>query len=277
MEAPGDESMLSSLAIASDDALRSRVIQRIIQAPQTFRSRTSPPLPKVVVQFWDNTDAVPEDVQQCPDTWVQVEEKCFSRISFDDHSATKFIGSHLSKQHQRAFALCAHPAMRADYFRLCFIAVNGGFYIDADDSYQGRPLDAFVTAGHLHVQPLCYDLASNTMCDPYHAAAEERTDCIFYVNNNPLIAPARHPVVQAALDRATKQVLAAGTSRDIQSLTGPGNLTACLVQHVIDLDRAGHAYDFSLLADWPSVAVTTWPLSYRSDDRNWRNWIRDDV
>lgn len=96
---------------------------------------------------------------------------------------------------------------------------------------------------------------------------------IFYVNNNPLIAPAGHPVIRLALERSTQILLTqAGDSWDVQSTTGPGNLTASLVGHAIEFERAGAARDFALLTDWDIVSVSRWPLGYRSDERNWRLW-----
>jgi hypothetical protein len=168
--------------------------------------------------------------------------------------------------------------MRADYFRLCFIAMVGGFYVDADDAYLGHPVDALMN-GRLMLQPLCYDVLTDSMLNPAISAAtsagEART---FYVNNNPLIAPPGHPVIVRALERSTALVLAAGkNARDIQALTGPGNLTTCLVAHAIEIDRANSEKDFELVPDWESVAISKWPLAYRSDARNWRNWVHCDV
>ena len=98
---------------------------------------------------------------------------------------------------------------------------------------------------------------------------------IFYVNNNPLVAPASHPVVRLALARSTRILLSHEEKRlDIQSTTGPGNLTASLVNHVITgvitAELAGQERDFSLLANWETISISRWPLSYRDDERNWR-------
>lgn len=100
-------------------------------------------------------------------------------------------------------------------------------------------------------------------------------DWIFYVNNNPLVAPAFHPVVRSALARSTRILLSqAGERLDIQSTTGPGNLTASLVQHSIASSVAGKGRDFLLLTNWEAISTSRWPLSYREDERNWRLWNR---
>jgi hypothetical protein len=47
-----------------------------------------------------------------------------------------------------------------------------------------------------------------------------------------------------------------------------------LVQHAIDLERAGEARDYALLADWDALSISQWPLEYRHDERNWRLWAK---
>jgi mannosyltransferase OCH1-like enzyme len=69
-----------------------------------------------------------------------------------------------------AFSACDHPAMRADYFRLCFMVRVGGLYVDADDRYLGQPIDAALGDGRLKLQALCYDIPSDSMLDLYETA-----------------------------------------------------------------------------------------------------------
>lgn len=95
-------------------------------------------------------------------------------------------------------------------------------------------------------------------------------DRIFYVNNNPLAAPAAHPVLQRALSRATDKLLGDDPTPEIQSTTGPGNLTAALAAHARQLLLRGDPPDFELMLDWSTTAVTQWDLEYRNDARNWR-------
>lgn len=165
--------------------------------------------------------------------------------------------------------------MRADYFRLCFISLNGGLYVDADDEYVGGDLSALLETGKLLIQPLCYQISTDSMVDPMAVASPSNDDLIFYVNNNPIAAPPGHPVISEALEQATRRLTTRGVEdRDIQSLTGPGNLTEALVRHSIELDDNRVDPDFSLLRRWDEYAVSKWPLDYRSDERNWRHWVR---
>jgi hypothetical protein len=265
--------------IAEDDTLRSLFVERLLTNANPCRLAVgSGDIPRTLVQFWDDANAIPQDVQGCLDTWSSVEGKGFERLLYDDSSSEQFIRNNFDARHSHAFTLCHHPAMRADYFRLCFIFAHGGVYVDADDEYQQTLLDGFVGDGSLKLQPLCYDIITDAMADPILlAGTSESKDHIFYVNNNPLIAPPRHPVVANALERSTTTLLSGRCDdRDIQSITGPGNLTASLVAHAIAGKHAGYDQDFELIVDWDSVAISKWPLGYRSDHRNWRHWAHND-
>jgi mannosyltransferase OCH1-like enzyme len=194
---------------------------------------------------------------------------------FGDASAAAYIAERYGPREVAAFARCRHPAMRSDYLRMCFVLAEGGLYVDADDVLLGGGWEHVFRDGTLKVQPLCYDVSVGSMVS---AAELRRTDLptggrIFYVNNNPIAAPAGHPVLWRALARATDRLLGDETAPEIQSTTGPGNLTAVLAAHAGESqDReAPKVPDFELLLDWEQVAEPCWELAYRQDGRNWRN------
>lgn len=262
--------------ISEDDGLRSRHMRRLIQG--VIPTASYPPaatIPKVVIQFWHDSNNIPSDVRECLDSWKRLDTQGFKRIFFDDGNARRFISKSFGHNHVAAFDRCPHPAMRCDYFRLCYILRNGGFYVDADEFYQGGDCDSLFQDDRLKIQPLCYDVASAAMV-PYDEFTRQHggaPNWIFYVNNNPLVAPASHPVVRLALRRSTRILLNdEGRRGDIQSTTGPGNLTASLVRHAIVSELGNQDRDFSLIANWEAISISRWPLSYRSDDRNWRLW-----
>ena len=97
-------------------------------------------------------------------------------------------------------------------------------------------------------------------------------DWIYYVNNNPIIAPSGHPIIRIALNRATELLLNCEGIPEIQSTTGPGNLSASLVMHSLTSNWRIEGKDFLRLSDWSAFSVSPWPLSYRNDQRNWRLW-----
>lgn len=270
-----------SLIIAEDDELRSQHMRRLINEEDEYTDQyVHSELPRILVQFWDNAKAIPVDVLECIDSWQPLEEMGFERLLFDDSSAKQFIADYFDSRYSAAFERCGHPAMRSDYFRLCFIAIKGGFYVDADDVYRGGNCEHWFLENRLKLQLLCYDIKTDSMVEraDYIKKSRDSSDLIFYVNNNPLIAPPSHPVILMALERSTRILLDRTSElRDIQATTGPGNLTACLVRHAIEFERAGRTRDFLFLTDWDSVSMSQWPLEYRSDDRNWRLWAGRDV
>lgn len=166
---------------------------------------------------------------------------------------------------------CYHPAMQADYFRLCYLVINGGMYVDADDVCIANDISELFVGSGVKVQPLCYDISSDSMvqCEVFLQAGTNREGLIFYFNNNPLIACGGDPIVTRALERATLRLnfAAKGELPEIQSTTGPGNLSRIIFE-------LGTRYPIerrvTVLRTWDSIGVSKWPLSYRADRRNWR-------
>ncbi len=157
----------------------------------------------------------------------------------------------------------------------CYLVRSGGFYVDADEVYKGGGCDFLFDDDQLKVQPLCYDTTTGEMvaADIFMQSQDAQPGWIYYVNNNPIVAPPGHAVLRRALARASQLLLDGSASRlGVQSTTGPGNLTACLVAH--EVERAGTevAPDYAFLPQWDSLSVSRWPLSYRHDARNWRLW-----
>lgn len=259
-----------------DEGRRSKYVRKLLCRPvdgvaQPQRTAT---IPAVVIQYWHDGDGIPADVEACMSSWKPLHNRGVSRRLFDDRSARALIADALTKSHVVAFDRCHHPAMRCDYFRLCYLHCFGGLYVDADDRMLSDASRLFEGAS-LKIRPLCYDLSSNEMVAVEDAIRDESRfdERIFYFNNNPLAAPAGHPVVSAALQRATEILLGGGTAiADIQSTTGPGNLTACVVRYDLTRPADERGLDVEILLDWDEVAESVWPLSYRNDDRNWRNW-----
>ena len=261
--------------LASDHAFRSRYIRELVQGldnPSVVDQPRKTPIPKLIIQYWHDPRDLPTDVANCLKSWSSLESTGFTRLLFDDELASKYISVHFGDRYLKAFNRCHHPAMRCDYFRLCFILLNGGFYVDADEVYSGRTFGNYFCDSRLKVQPLCYDTITDTMVAPQLFLGERRTSAswIFYINNNPLISPPNHPVIHIALTRASDLLLANTGKADIQSTTGPGNITASLVEHALTCERANESRDFQILSDWEEISTSVWPLSYRNDDRNWR-------
>jgi hypothetical protein len=258
---------------ANDHQFRSRFIQWLLQQPpppsrQIGRDR----IPRVLVQYWHDLKNIPDDVHECLKSWESLRNHGFRRLIFDDERSRLFIGKHFGAEYMEAFDLCYHPAMRCDYFRLCYIFRCGGFYVDVDEVYQGTGCEAFFSDNKLKIQPLCYDTATDTMVKPeiFLKDTTYPSSRIFYVNNNPIIAPAGHELIRLAIERSTRILLEKSEKPEIQSTTGPGNLSASLVNHAIRTKVACREWDFLILPSWEYTSVCRWSLSYRNDERNWR-------
>ena len=264
-----------------DDRLRSDFIRELMLR-QLRRDRTSSRgertdgmvlIPKTLVRFWHDPCDVPPDVRNCLESWDALRDEGFEFRMFGDASATAYIAERYGPRERAAFARCRHPAMRSDYLRMCFVFAEGGLYVDADDVLLGGSWKDVFRDGALKVQPLCYDVPAGGMVS---ASELRRTDLpkggrIFYVNNNPIAAPAGHPVLRRALARATDRLLGDELAPEIQSTTGPGNLTAVLAAHARESQVGDIPPDFELLLDWEGTAEPCWDLTYRTDARNWRN------
>jgi mannosyltransferase OCH1-like enzyme len=255
---------------------RSEFIRKLVQRPlgqHSINDRCRQPIPKTIVQFWHDLGQLPPDVEECVRSWTVWETSGFKHRLFDEHTAGAFISHSLGARHKRAFERCYHPAMQADYFRLCYVLVEGGIYVDVDDVCVGTDIGWLAEDWRLKLQPLCYDIATGAMVKPAVFLRAEAYDpsWIFYFNNNPLIAGPRHPVIEHALSQATRLLELAGKDEfpEIQTATGPGNLS----KSIFDLGTRTSSDIESgvvVLVDWDALAVSHWTLSYRSDARNWR-------
>jgi Glycosyltransferase sugar-binding region containing DXD motif len=250
--------------------IRGLVQRSVSKVPINDRYLQGPP--RTIVQFWHDLGELPEDIEECIASWTRWTTSGFTHRLYNERSARELIGDSLGARHQRAFDRCYHPAMQADYFRLCYLWVEGGFYVDADDVCVGTQIDRLFDDGRLKIQPLCYDITSAAMVDTanFLRSGAYEPGWIFYVNNTPLIASRWNPIIERALQRATEllELAGEGVLPEIQTTTGPGNLSRTIFE--LGTNSGGMECDLVVLRDWDSFAVSRWPLSYRSDARNWR-------
>jgi mannosyltransferase OCH1-like enzyme len=260
------------------ETLRSSLIRDIVLmqvgTDSACRSwKASGGIPRNLIRFWHNHSELPDDVAACMSTWERLVDHGFAVRTFDDASADRYIRDRHGAREFAAFDRCTHPAMRCDYLRLCVLLIEGGLYVDCDDVLLDDGWTSLFDDDRLKLQPLCYDISAGGMmpnADIWRTdlPAGERN---FYVNNDPIAAPAGHPVLRQALDRATELLLCDDDQPEIQATTGPGNLTTVLAAHAHALLMHGSALDFNLIRGWDAVAEMRWDLSYRGDERNWRN------
>jgi hypothetical protein len=253
---------------------RSNFVRDMVQRREvsTLNSATwSIPAPKRIVQFWNDSQRLPDDVKACMGSWRQLEKFGFEIEVFDEGSARAFIRGRLGDRFEKAFDRCYHPSMMSDYFRYSYVFVEGGFYVDADDIYHNVPIDQLFEDGRLKLQPFCYDISTHQMVPPsiFTELGANQPGWIFYFNTTPLIASRHHPIVERALLNATLSLEAdfATGLPEVQATTGPGNLT----RSVFEVLTEGSSPDAMMVVhDWEVTSTSKWPLSYRNDSRNWR-------
>ena len=229
------------------------------------------PTPRRIVQFWDDLERLPDDVEACMKSWRKLERDGFELEVFDRNLASKFIRDRLGSRHEQAFARCYHPSMMSDYFRYAYVLVEGGFYIDADDVYHGTSISHLFDDGRLKLQPFCYDIATSQMVAPsvFTKAGADQPGWIFYFYTTPMIAARNHPMIERALLNAAESLEADSVNElpEVQATTGPGNLT----RSVFEIISEGCSPEALMVAhDWELTSTSRWPLSYRNDARNWR-------
>jgi mannosyltransferase OCH1-like enzyme len=258
-----------------DHRARSDFVRGLVQrcrdgdvVPAAFSTKT----PKTIVQFWDDLNQLPADVGECILSWRKLDTQGFEIRLFDNGGARDFIARTLGPRYEKAYRRCYHPAMQSDYFRLCYILVEGGCYLDVDDVHRGPPIEDLFNDGRMRIQPLCYDIATDQMVPPsvFTEPGANASTWIFYFNNNPLLAGPGHPIIERTLANATETLerAAGGELPEIQSTTGPGNLTRAVFELAMEQGETERA--LLILRDWEDIATSKWPLSYRCDARNWR-------
>lgn len=252
--------------IVEDDLKRSEYIYNFFRTTNQLSSTVENKIPKVIVQYWHDLLDIPNDVVDCIQSWKILKNKGFEFKLFDDLSAKKFISENFEPQYLEAYLKCHHPAMRCDYFRLCYLYVSGGFYIDCDELYLNKEIDSLYLDNTLKIQPLCYSLKEDSMInfENYFTKPYNKNN-IYYFNNNPIITPPHHDLIFMALKRSTEKLINDENIFDIQSTTGPGNMSAATIYHLLE-----NKTEISIIKNWDSISLTPWPLSYRNDDRNWR-------
>src|SRR5688572_29262434 len=105
--------------LTKNERLRSNFVQQLIQSndkPDLSSALHLAPPPKRIVQFWDDLERLPKDVEECMKSWRKLEQSGFDLQVFDEKSAKEFIKTHLGSRFEKAFDKCYHPSMKSDYF-----------------------------------------------------------------------------------------------------------------------------------------------------------------
>ena len=171
--------------------------------------RTQASIPRTIVQFWHAPD-LPDDVRVLCDTWRELNPDHNYR-RFSEREAAALLAEACPPAVTDAFRRAREPAMKADVFRLAYLAHFGGIYADVDDRC---------------VAPVERLLASRDALVLYQ-------EDIGSIGNNVMAAAPGHPMLFESLHRAAEAI--AGGDCDIPWLaTGPGLLTRVVAETVAE-------------------------------------------
>jgi len=205
-----------------------------------------------IMQFW-NTPEIPSDVAATMASWPQLNPG-MEHLVFDYQEARAFLDRHCAPSVLSCYESAHHPAMQSDIFRLAFLSVDGGVYVDADE---------FCTHDMRRV------FAALSVVD---LVAVQSTQTPPYIHNSFIAARAGCSIIKDALSEAVRivgQHVARGAKPDIWHATGPGVLTRAIGRFVADTDNKARVM---LLTDSEYRAFShTKELRYkRTSEGDWR-------
>ena len=251
---PGDAeaaiAALSDIGEGSDfgpfERMGARAWSLYLSLPRQALDRPASKQPRVV-QFWDRPEPPPEVAAQMA-RWSALCGPGYRR--FDDDSAAALLRSAFGPEAETRFRAAPHPAIRSDYFRLGYLAAEGGVYIDADSA----PCDG--------AEATLAALGGGTtlVFEPWRGGKQ--------VLNGVIAAKAGHPLLLECFHEAGRRLDQDG--RPVQALAGGHMMT----DTVLWMAREGKLGPVQVL----SSAITGQRLlrsiqaGYKSGTQNWRLW-----
>ena len=246
---------LKELAVANPDHTPTAIMLLVAmrEAGQLVRDDRSPSngtfdrIPKRIVQYWDKPEP-PSEIADLMQTWKTAHPD-FDYTRLNDRSAQEFLEAQGMLDVLNAYRRAREPAQRADIIRLAYLAVHGGFYVDADDRCI-EPLGSFVPT----------DTTFATYQEDFGTLA-----------NNFLGVVPRHPVICLALQLATKAINR-GDSDFLWLSTGPGLLTRAFAQVIsrpqseMSEPSAPTIFDLGFIAQRIGLHC---PVRYKKTERHW--------
>jgi len=209
-------------------------------------SLLKPKIPKTIIQFW-NEAILPEDINQIIQSWDR-ENPDFEHLVFDDAHAETFIMNSCDARVLRAYRIANYPAMRADIFRLAYLAIHGGVYADADDLCRHPIADWFTK--DLELLLIQEHLGS--------------------IGNNFMAAMPSHPFIIAALNKVVDQILS--KQGDIWFTSGPGALTILFCNYYLSELKQSKVSPQICVMDCYSIAKKLsiqLPRQYKQTSKSW--------
>ncbi len=210
-------------------------------------------IPRRIGQYWDAREP-PEDVRALMATWPAHHPGWTHRV-FHDAEAQRFLLEAIARGEVPECVLPAyqrspHAAQKADLFRLAWLSVEGGWWLDADDRCVGS-LDALAPAG-----------ADLVLYQEEYAT----------LGNNMIGVAPGHPVIQRSL-RLAAEAVNRGDADVVWLSTGPGLLTRAFATLLAEAGPEGAPWlgDAAVIERGRLAACVArhCRVTYKLTDRHW--------
>jgi hypothetical protein len=213
---------------------------------------TAVPIPRQILQFW-HAERLPPEVAHYMASWQSA--RGFAHHRFHQHDAARFLADRLGPDWVQAFRTPRDRAAACDFFRLCWLALEGGLYADADDRLVGD-LPALLTRS-AGTGLLLYQ-------EPNGAVA-----------NNFIAARPGHPVIARAAV-AARDALLRREYEGAWSATGPGLITRMVAAHIQACAGSKGPPDLRIIAqiDLVQSVQIHLALRYKTSASYWANSAR---
>lgn len=263
------QNQLESSNIVSNPEALSQFFYEFVQRDKGNQLMTDDlGIPKIIVQYWDDLLHMPQDVKRCMSSWEPLESNGYKVMRFDYEGAVDFIRDRFTVEYLEAFEGCPDPAMRGEFFRLCFIYIYGGIVVDVNDVLINSEFDALLLGDSLKIQVLCYSVSKGSMMaitdDLLEVDSSDHP--VYYVNHSPILAPANHPLIGLLLEEAIETIKLSRLSSDGQSIGSPGGMSKALVSYMVDSKSTYLSDSVSLISGWSKYCKST---KNNSDDDQW--------
>ncbi len=179
-------------------------------------------IPRHIVQFWDSP-VPPGDVRTAMES-IRRDNPGFTYYLECDETARAFIHAHYGAEITALYDVCPHPAMRSDFWRLCYLHVKGGVYIDADVISRAPLTD--ITIGASFKTLLSYSIGQPWCLD-----------------NDVLICEAGNPLMQHIMEtmfQRVRHILETGYFENIWVSTGPGAMVVGTMSWIARMLKEQH-------------------------------------
>ncbi|MBB2177535.1 glycosyltransferase family 32 protein [Gluconacetobacter johannae] len=229
-----------------------------------------------VIQYWDDEN-IPPDVEIFMNSWKNIYGHNYKRYNME--TAKNFIEENFVSEFLEAFLKCYHPAMRSDFFRLCYLYINGGIYIDADElPIKDLPIFNLENNNVIMLHPFMTGwvdgLFQPIFFENFVENHKKFPKSEVYFNNAPIISSKRNNIILLSIMRAKNLILSGAAKKiGIHDSTGPSNLSSSVVMSFLKSGASGEQAHNVIGIDWNAYARTgsEEELSYKRDRRNWRN------